>query len=57
MCIKQYNSTVKVGIGAMVVPASKNATSKNRPKDILPDKNHLYRMVLVHLASNSTFKT
>jgi len=29
--IKQYDSTVKVGIGAIVAPAAKNATSKNHP--------------------------
>jgi len=37
-CIKQYNSTVYIGIGAIVAPAAKNAASKNHPKDILHDK-------------------
>ena len=27
------------------------------PKDILHDKNHLYRIVLIHLTSNVAFKT
>ena len=40
----------------MVVPASKNAASKNLPKDILRDKNHLYRVLLVHLTSNDARK-
>jgi len=39
------------------VPATKNAASKNHPTDILCDKNHLYRIVLVHLISNVAFKT
>ena len=39
--IKQYDSTVQVGIGVIVLPAAKNATSKNHPKDILHDENHL----------------
>jgi len=30
---------------------------KNHPKDILCDKNHLYRIVLIHLTSNDVFKT
>ena len=30
---------------------------KNHPKDILRDKNHLYRTVLFHLTSNVAFKT
>jgi len=47
--IKQYDSTVKVGI---VVPPAKNAASKNHHKNILRDKNHFYRIVLVH----NTFK-
>jgi len=41
----------------IVVPAAKNATSKNHPKDILHDKNHLYRIMLVNLTSNDAFKT
>jgi len=51
------NSTVEVGIGAIVVPTTKNAASKNHPKDILRDKNYLHRMVLVHLTLNVAFKT
>jgi len=39
------------------VPTTKKAISKNHFKDILRDKNHLYRIVLVHLTSNDTFKT
>jgi len=31
------------------VSAAKNSSSKNHPKDILHDKNHLYRIVIVHL--------
>ena len=31
--------------------------SLNHLKDILHDKNHLYRIVLVHLTSNDAFKT
>jgi len=42
----------------IVVPAAKNAASKkNHSKDILQDKNHPYRIALVHLTSNITFKT
>ena len=41
----------------IIAPAAKNAISKNHPKDILRDKNHLYRIVLVHLTLNVTFKT
>ena len=40
--ITQYDSTVKVGIGAIVAPAAKNAAPKNHP----------YRIVLVHLTLN-----
>ena len=36
----------------IVVPAAKNAISKNHPGDILWDENHLYRIMLVHPASN-----
>jgi len=36
----------EIGIGAIVVPAAKNATSKNHPKDILRDKNHPYGIVI-----------
>jgi len=43
-CIKQYDSTVYVGVRAIVAP-----TAKNHPKDIVRDKNHLYRIALVHL--------
>ena len=50
------NSAI-VQIGVIVVPAAKNAISKNHPKDILHDKNHLYGIVLVHITSNITFKT
>ena len=39
----------------IVVPATKNATSKNHP--ILSNKNHLNRIVLVHLTLNDAFKT
>ena len=53
---KQYDSTVKVWIRAIVAPTAKNAASKNHPKDILRDKNHLYRIVLVHLILNNAFK-
>ena len=49
---QQYDGTV-----FKVAPAAKNAASKNHPKDILHDKNHLYRVVLVHLTSNVAFKT
>jgi len=42
---------------AIVAHAAKNAASKNHPKDILHDENHLYRIVLVHLTSNVAFKT
>ena len=42
---------------AIVVPAAKTAASKNHPKDILRNKNHHYRIVLVHLTSNDAFKT
>jgi len=55
--IKQYDSTVEVGIGAIVAPAAKNAASKNHAKDILCDKNHLYGIVLVHITLNVAFKT
>ena len=41
----------------IVVPATKNAASKNHPKDILHDKNHLYRIVLVHRTLNDAFET
>ena len=34
-----------------------SATSKNHPKDILCDKNHLYKILLVHLTLNAVFKT
>ena len=44
-------------IGVIVVPAAKNAASKNHPKDTLRGKNHLYRIVLVHLTLNVAFKT
>jgi len=37
------------------VPAAKNTASKNHPKDILQNKNHLYRIVLVHLTLNFAF--
>jgi len=39
------------------VPATKNAASKTIQIGILHDKNHLYRIVLVHLTSNVVFKT
>jgi len=39
------------------MPAAKNAASKNHPKDILLNKNHLHRIVLVHLTLNDAFKT
>jgi len=49
---------VKVGIRVIVAPATKNAALKTRcPKDILHDKNYIYRIVLVHLTSNVAFKT
>ena len=32
-----------------VVPGAKSATSKNHPKDILCDENHLYRIILVQI--------
>ena len=35
---------------------AKNATSKNHPKAILRDKNHLYGIVLVNFTSNVVFK-
>jgi len=41
----------------IVAAAAKNAASKNHPKDILRNKNHFYRIVLVHLTSNDMFKT
>ena len=41
----------------IVVPAAKNSTSKNHRQDILHAKNHLDRIVLVHLTSNDAFKT
>jgi len=41
--------STQVGIGAIVVPTAKNIASKDNPKDILRNKNHLYRIVLVHL--------
>ena len=48
-CIKKNivlsNSTKVLGIGAIVAPTTKNATSKNHPKDILCYKNHLYSRV------------
>jgi len=55
--IKQYDSTVSVEIGAIVVSTAKKATSKNHPKDILCNEDHLYWIILVHLASNITFIT
>ena len=46
-----------IEIRVTVVLAAKNATSKTHPKDILHDKNLLYRIVLVHLTLNVAFKT
>ena len=45
----QYNSTVIVRVQAFAV----YATQKLSPKDILRDKNHLYRITLVHLTWNT----
>jgi len=36
-------------LGAIVAPTAKNATSKDHPKDILRNKNHLYRIVLAYI--------
>jgi len=41
----------------IVAPATKNTAPKNHPKDILCDENYLYRIILVHLASNIVFTT
>jgi len=38
------------------MPAAKNAASKNHPKDILHNKNHLHGIVLAHHTSNVAFK-
>jgi len=40
----------------IVVPAAKNDASKHYPKDIFCDKKYLYRIVLVHIASNVVLK-
>jgi len=39
----------------IVAPVAKNAASKNHPKDVLCDKNHLNRIVQVHTL-NDAFK-
>ena len=41
----------------IAVPAAKKAASKNNPKDILCNENHLYGVILVHLALNIVLKT
>jgi len=42
----------------IVAPIAKlNVASKNHPKEILCDKNHLYGILLVHLTSNVAFTT
>ena len=55
--IKQYDTTVYVGIWVIEALATKNTTSKDHPKDILHDNNYLYRILLVALASNIVFTT
>ena len=39
----------------IVVPAAKNSTFKNHPKDILCNQNNLYRIILAHLVSNIVY--
>ena len=51
--IKQYDSTVQVGIGAIVERHQKYHLKK---KHFLHNKNYLYGIVLVHIA-NVAFKT
>jgi len=48
LLIKQYDSTVQVGIGAIIVPVAKNAASKTILKMFYATKIHLYGIVLVH---------
>ena len=57
MLIKHFDNTVYVGIKTIIAPTAKNATSKNHPKDILCNENHLNRVILVQLESNIVFTT
>ena len=58
LSINTSNQTVRwYWIGAIAVPAAKNTIFENHPKDILCNKNHLYKIILVHLASNIVFTT
>ena len=56
MSVRISNSMI-VGIGVIVVPAAKNSTSLNHPKDILYDENYLYGIELIHLTSRKHFQT
>jgi len=47
------SNSMIVLIGVIVVPCHQKCC---HPKDILHNKNHLYRIVLVHLTSNVAFK-
>ena len=53
MLIKQYKSTILVGTQAIVVHAAQKAVFKKTSYVI----NHIYRIILVRLASNIVFST
>ena len=50
------DSTVLMGMVVLVCP-TQNTVFINHPKDILYDENYLYKIILVHLASNIVFTT
>ena len=48
-CMKQYSSTVQVGLALKMVYAWKNKAMKNQPRNTIRDENHPFGIVLVHL--------